>query len=155
MDRRTISESCPVVSRGGRPGIDDLPGCQGIVIPVHAHIQRRVRIVGKAPFRIVQLVGRDPQIQQNTVNLINTQIRQNPAHMLIVVMDQCDSVFKRGQPLTGRLQGIPVLIDPNQPAALCELFRDPERMTAAAQRTVNIDTPWFYIQSVDDFLQQY
>jgi hypothetical protein len=75
--------------------------------------------------------------------------------MLVIVMDQCDSVFKRGQPLTGRLQGIPVLIDPDQPAALCELFRDPERMAAAAQRTVNIDTPWFYIQSVDDFLQQY
>ena len=49
------------------PGVDQFLCVKGLP-PVHAHVQRRVRVVGKPPFGRVQLIGGDAQIQQNAVH---------------------------------------------------------------------------------------
>ena len=55
------------------PGIDHGGSGKGIGI-VHAHIQRGIRHIGKTPASIIQLGGRNAQIQQNAVHAINMQL---------------------------------------------------------------------------------
>ena len=50
----------------GIPGIEKIGG--GGALPAHAHIQRGIHAVGKAPLGVIQLIGGDPQVQQDAVH---------------------------------------------------------------------------------------
>ena len=64
-----------------------------------------------------------------------------------------DPVRKRRQPLSRCAEGIHVLIDPDQAASLREPFGDVKGMSAAAQRSVDIDAVRADIEALQDLLQ--
>ena len=89
---------------GGQPGRCGPCACPG-----------RVGHVGKAPVLLVQLGGRYPQIQQNSVGPGNAQLPQNPAQVLEIPMHQSDPGQIRRQPLRRRSQGGFIPVDADEP----------------------------------------
>ena len=93
-------------------------------------------MIGKSPFRGVQLMRRDADIQQNAVHAADPEIPEHITHVREIGLHH-----RRGQsPQTaGRLRhGIGILIERNQTAAF-QLRGNGESMSAPARRSIEID----------------
>ena len=113
-----------------RPCVHDLTGVPD-VLAVHAHIQRRVRHIGKAPLPVVQLGRGNPQIQQNAVHLVDAQFLERLIHVAEIGVNQRDPVFIGLQPFRRRFQRHVVPVDADEPPG-CELRGNAAGMSRAA-----------------------
>ena len=90
--------------------------CGGLALLAHAHIQRRICPVGKAPGGIVQLVAGNAKIQQCAVDFFNAQLLQRLSR--IAEIDLHHGGRQPGQTGTRGLHRVRVLIQRDEPAAL-------------------------------------
>ena len=105
--------------------------CRRLTLLAHPHVQRCICPVGKAPGRIVQLVAGNAQIQQCTVDLVDAQLFQRLPG--VAEVDLHHGGRQPGQTGPGRLHGIGVLIQRDQPPALCSV--QPQGDLAGVART--------------------
>ena len=54
------------------PLVDHVIGRQPI-LPIHTHIQRRIRHIGKAALAIIQLRGRNTEVEEHPVHLLDSK----------------------------------------------------------------------------------
>ena len=95
--------------------------------------------IGKAPFRGIQLVGRNPQIEQDPVHLGDPQLVQDPVQVPEVVVDNLHLAPGVLQPLRSRGNGVLILVNADQQPFRVQQFRDPVRMAPTPQGAVHID----------------
>ena len=93
--------------------------CRRLTLLAHPHVQRCICPVGKAPGRVVQLVAGNAQIQQCTVDLVDAQLFQRLPG--VAEVDLHHGGRQPGQTGPGRLHGVGVLIQRDQPPALCSI----------------------------------
>ena len=117
--------------------------------PVHPHVERRILHIAESPLRVVQLVRRDSEIQINAVRARYAEVVEHRRQIHIVVADNGHLVPERFQPLSGRLDGIRILVYADQPSAFPEFCGDQRRVAAAAERPVHIDTVRSDVQAVN------
>ena len=120
---------------------------------VHAHIQRRFRVIGEASLGGVQLIGGNAEVEQCAVDTFNAELIQNVRECGEVVFDENDFVFVCFQTFAcgGNCGG--VLINTDQ-LTVFQAFDDLQRVTASAQRTVDVNAVGFDIQRFDAFVKQ-
>ena len=80
---------------------------------IHAHVKRCIYPIGKSTFLIVQLIGGYSQIQNNTINLVNSPCGKLLYHVTIIAANDCHLV-KGGKPFTRSNYRILVLIYTNK-----------------------------------------
>ena len=90
--------------------------CGGLTLLAHAHIQRCICPVGKAPGGIVQLVAGNAKIQQCTVDLFNAQLLQRLPR--IAEIDLHHGGRQPGKTRPRGLHRVRILIQRDESAAL-------------------------------------
>jgi hypothetical protein len=66
--------------------------------------------------RGVQLPGRDPEIQEQTVYFLDVPLSQNALDFTVIPVHQNDPPSKRSQSLAGSCQGFGIPVDSQNPA---------------------------------------
>ena len=133
--------------------VDNVSCCKGLP-PVHTHVQRRVKTIGKASVPGIQLVGGYSQIKKDPVYALYSPPFQVRPYVLIIVVQDSDPVSKRSQPASCGADSIGVLVKAVkmpflQPAAYLT------GMAPSAQSTVHIDAVRLYIKFFDGLRQQH
>ena len=78
---------------GPRRLVEDLVGRPG-GIRTHPHIERTLMTVREAALRLVELMARDTEIEQDPGNLVQTPARQNPVQVAEVGHGQLQSLVR-------------------------------------------------------------
>ena len=65
---------------------------------IHTHIQRRLLLIGKAPLRVIQLIGADPQIQQYAVDPGDPLCLQKRLHFKEIPVESGKSFSEGSKP---------------------------------------------------------
>ena len=91
-------------------------------------------------------MGRNADIQQDTIHLVHTQSIQHGSEIHIVVTDDGDLITKFLQSLSCGSDGCLVLIDTDQSAALTQALADLVGMAAATQGAVHVNTVRLHLQ---------
>ena len=135
------------------PGIDHVIGRQPVV-PVHAHIQRRIGHIGKAAAAVIQLGGRYAQVKEHAVDFFQPLGVQNGCQVGKIIMHQGHPVETGCQTPAGGFQRHRVPVHADQ-AAGGQPSGNLQGMTGAAQSTVQIDSVRLDVQGLDAFVQQH
>ena len=133
--------------------VDNFIGSQRTAL-VHAHVQRRVCHIRKAARAVVELRGRNAQIEEHPVNLVQIQGVQDQGNVFKVIMHQRNLARVAAEPLFCRLQRYLVAVDADEPA-VCQTAADFQRVPAAAERSVQIDAVRTDVERVDALPKQY
>ena len=126
-----------------------------LTLLAHPHVQRGICPVGKAPGRVIQLMAGHAQIEQRAVDRFNAQLLQSLSGIAEVDLHHGGRQARQTGP--GRLHGIGVLIQRDEPAAL--LAVQPQGNLAgvprAARRAVQIGARRVDLQAVQALVQQH
>lgn len=119
----------------------------------HTHIQGCIVVIGKPTGILVQLVGRNAQIQQHAVHRDNAHLRQHRLHFIIIVVYHRCRI--RCEPLRchGNCVGIPVKA--NEPAAVRQTFCNFRGVSGAADGAVHINAVRANCQPIQHLVQQH
>ncbi len=135
-----------------RPGIQDLPRTDGIVL-IHTHIKRFIGVIGKTAFGIVQLIAGNAKIKKDAVHTFHSKLRKHLRHILIIAPYDRNPVPIRFQAFRRRGNCVFVLIDSYKSSAAGEPLCYLKRMTRSAKRTIHIDPVRSDLQLTYGFLQ--
>jgi hypothetical protein len=86
--------------------------------------------------RIINLKGRKPKIEQETVYVGQSQVVQNARQMPKIFLRQ-PYVRPLAKPAPRNCQGRPISIETDQNAAVADSLKDALRMAAAAHRGIH------------------
>ena len=106
----------------------------------HAHVQGGVVMIGKAPLRRVQLVRRDPDVQEHPICSLNPSGLCQLPHLGKIPLHP-DGLWVGGQPLSRRPHGVGVLVD-GQELSCGEPLQNRLRVAPATHGAVNVDPLW-------------
>jgi hypothetical protein len=118
------------------------PGSQSLLL-IHPHVQRRVVLVAEPPVRVVQLVGRYPQIKQNSIYFLNLQLFQDIFQIPEVSPGQVYSGTERGQPFLRCGQRLQIPVQAHQASLFANLTEYRGTVPCTAQGAINIDATRF------------
>ncbi len=111
-------------------------GCTSTAGWIHPHVERRILAEGKAPFRRIELKGRNPEIEKHAIDSGDPEFRQYRTGFGEIAVQQSHPVAE-GRELrfrSGQCLRVPVKAD--QSAIRCSFFKDQSGMTAAADGAV-------------------
>ena len=124
------------------------------LVRIHAHIQRRILLVGKPSLPFIQLMRRYADIQQHPVYFFYSKPVQNTGNIAEIIPHERYPVLIVPQPFPCRFLRVRILVYANEPAAFQPLYNF-QRMPAAAHRAVHITAVRVYIQLFDALPQKY
>ena len=125
---------------------------------IHAHIQRRVVVIGKAPLPHVQLVAGDAQVNKDAVETTVCSRAFQQRRGVVEVAPQATKARLRpdgGQALARGFDGVGVPVDADQQPAGAQPLQNLAGMARAAQRAIQIDAGRYYRQALQAFVQQH
>ena len=136
-----------------RIGIHDLARgqCGGFV---HAHIERRVLLVGKPALRFVELRGGNAEVKKHPVHAVDAQLVQHSVERAEIAVDERDLVQIIAEAAVCRFDRGLVTVKRNE-AARRQAAHDLERMSGAPERTVHIDAVGLDGERAEALVQQY
>ena len=142
----------PIAQNAGQRGVviavHHLRGVQ-LAPLVHAHVERRLAAEREAPFGGVEVVRRDAQIGQNTVH------GRHPGPTQLSAQKAEIAGHETKTRIIGAVGfGIAVLIERKEPALGAERFEDASRVSAAAERKVDVSPPRVYIEQRHRLFEQ-
>ena len=105
--------------------------------PVHAHIERRVGFVRKAPLRRIELVRGNAEVEQDAVDLSDADTLQQRLHFKKIAVQRGETFAKVGKPRACRSERLPVPVDADEPARFRQTLEHRLRVSAAAKRAVH------------------
>ena len=106
---------------------------------VHPHIQRRVVAhIGESAFARIDLMGRDPEVEQESVDLLHARVRKRFGVVFEIGAVELESSAERFQPLCRFRDRFAVLVGRDQAdrRVACE---DREGMSASARSAVEVN----------------
>ena len=112
----------------------DVPG-------VHPHVQLGILRVRKPPLRLVQLHGRDPQVEQHAVGARDSLVGEDGGDLVKHGMHQVHSLPTSGQSLCGDLESLGVSIDADD-ANGGESIEGQSGVTTQPDRRIDEDGAW-------------
>ena len=95
-------------------------------------------VIGKAALRLVELKRRHAEIKDDTVHSRNLKCIENGRKVDEIISDEILTARLARKTLLGSGDGVIVLIDADQPALIGQTPGDLLRMSAAAQRAVDV-----------------
>ena len=110
--------------------------------------------VGKAPLRVVQLGGGNPQVKEHPVGLFHPGAVQKGGQVPKIPMQEGNPVSPGGQADLAGLQGLPVPVDAQQAPGGTQALGDLFRVASPAQGAVDIDPVGPDGQPLDALFQQ-
>ena len=122
---------------------------------IHAHIERRILYIGKAPFCRINLMGRNPQIKNHTIHKRSILIRKNLLQIAEVAVNDIHPAPGLFQPLRCRADGRRILVDADKASLFRKHGGNPAGMTAAPQGTVHISPVFSCHETFYRLLQHY
>ena len=123
--------------------------------PVHAHVERTVVHKTETPVRLIQLRRRNPQVQQDSINLLQQTLLLGVRQHLREAAVHHGKTRITAKTLARRLYRGLVLIKTDQAALLAKLLKDQSTVTAAPEGAIYIDTLGFDLQRLDRLAQQH
>ena len=137
-----------------RIGIHDLARgqCSGLV---HAHIERRVLLIGKAAGGIVELRRGNAEVKEHPVHAADAQLTQHVVERAEVGVYQRHAIHIVREPPLRRLDGGLVAIEGNEPSSRRQAADDLQRVARAAQRSVEVNAVRLDGERVQTFVQQH
>ena len=95
--------------------VDDLP-CRLTARGVEAHVQRAGRPEAESALAVGELIGREPEVEQDAIGLLETSLLRDFAKLFEVGLAQRGAGAELGQPLTCPGDGRPIGVEPEQAA---------------------------------------
>ena len=135
-------------------GVDHIVSGQRVA-GIHPHIKRRVRLVGESALRSVKLIGRNAEVEKQTVDLFDSEHPTDIRNLPEIASHHRNAIAERRKLFACRADGVLVLIDGNQPSPLAEAGSDSEAVISAARRSVNINAVRADVQRFHAFLKKY
>ena len=135
-------------------GIDQL--ARGVARAlVHAHIERRVLLIGKAARGIVELRRGNAEVKEHPVHAADAQLTQHVVERAEVGVYQRHAIHIVREPPLCRLDGSLVAIEGNEPSSRRQAADDLQRVARAAQRSVEVNAVRPDGERVQAFVQQH
>ncbi len=113
-------------------GVDDIGGREKCA-RVHTHIERPVGTKRKAALGAVEVVGRNPKVGKDTVNLSDALFAEEAAHKAEVTLDEAKP--RVGRSVAG---GVGILVEAEKAAFGRELLEDRERVATTPESEVDV-----------------
>jgi hypothetical protein len=116
---------------------------------IETHVQRRGPLKAESALRVGQLVGRKPQVEQNSIDAADSKLVEDFRQLGItrLLQDAARSGQHRGCPREHQR----IAIETNQFSVGTELFEDETAMTAGSDRSVDHDQPRRKVEELNDF----
>ena len=119
----------------------------------HTHIQGCIVMIGKTAGLLVQLVGRNSQIQQHAVHRHLAHLRQHLCHFIIIVVHHRCRI--RCQPLRCNFHSIRVAVKTDQFSACRQTLCNFRGMSGSAYGSVHINAVRTNCQFLQHLMQQH
>ncbi len=133
-----------------RPLIDDLVGRQACIC-VHTHVDAPALLEAESSFRLVQLKGRDSEVQQDGIELREVIRPGNSGHIAEAGLDENGTWAKALKLPAGSLDRLGVQIGAQKPAVWRRGLQHGFGVTSAAQSAVQTCVAGLEIQPRDHF----
>ena len=121
---------------------------------VHAHIERRVLLVGKAALCFVELRGGNAEVKEHPVHTVNVQLTQDLSEIAEVAVHERHAVHIVRKAPRRRVDRCLIAVKRDE-SSRCQAAGDLERVSCATERSIHIDAVRFYLQRVQALLQQH
>ena len=120
-------------------GVEDV-GRGGAVRLVHAHVERGVDAVGEAAVLLVELKGRDAEVEEGGVHGPQPERRHDRGELVVHRVDQREPVRIRREALPREVECLLVAVDPDE-AGLGAALEDALGVATHPQGAVDADGP--------------
>ena len=104
---------------------------------VHAHVERTVKAEGEAARSVVDLGGRDADVEKDAVGLMNADRGKRLRHRREGLVNDREP---RIRPASGNLDRLGIAIERNEPSLRGQLFKNATRMTSAPECSVDVQS---------------
>ena len=121
---------------------------------VHAHVQRAVGPEGEAALRLVELEGRDAQVEQHAVDAVEPVRARHAAQIGELRVHRLEAVAERREPLAAARDRGGVAVQPQQPSVGRARAKHLLRVAAPAERPVDIAPPGARVERLERFMEQ-
>ena len=141
---RVIAQNAGDLRRA--PRVDDLPRRQRLIL-IHAHVQRRVRVVGEAALGGVELMAAHAEVDHHTVDFFHAALSQQRLDVVKIALDGGE-VARRAEALCRRRQRVVVAVDAVEVPRAVQPTQNLRAVASAAQRAVHIDAALAHVEHI-------
>jgi hypothetical protein len=124
-------------------------GCRLALRGIETHVQRRGPLEAESAFRVGQLVGRKSQVEQNSIDAVDSKFVEDFRQLGITGLLQDAARIGQNRACPPKHQRI--AIESDQFSVGTELFEDETAMTAGSDRAVDHDQPRRELEELNDF----
>src|SRR6266567_4480733 len=121
---------------------------------VHPHVERGVLLKTESPLPAIQLVGRNPQVEQEAVDPGDAELREKLAELGEIPVKEPRPRPKRSEPVAGRSQRRLVPVEADQDAVGGRGLQDQGRMAGAAKGPVQVNPARLWGEKAEDLRRQ-
>ena len=117
------------------------------LILIHAHVQRRVRVVGEAALGGVELMAAHAEVNHHAVDFFHAALSQQRLDVVKIALDGGE-VARRAEALRRRRQRVVVAVDAVEVPRAVQPTQNLRAVAAAAQRAVHIDAALAHVEHI-------
>jgi hypothetical protein len=125
-------------------------GCRASLRRIEPHVERAAVLKSKAAIPVGQLVGRQPQVEQNPVDLRDVKFVEYLGQLGITGLSQGDARVG-GQQVRRSREHLGIAIETDEFSGGTNMFEEGAAMSAAADRTVDDDQSRLEVEELNDF----